>query len=90
MKTPDNPLAAFPIKWRLGIYTALALIGLALGALNVGMLAAGAMVPGWLTGALAAVPFLLTGLGFTAATHVPAAPDAEKRPYGLKEGVYTR
>lgn len=72
----ENPLAAMPTRVRTYVYLVLALIGLALGALNVGLLAAAVAIPAWLTGSLAALPFLMTGLGFTAATHVPAAPDA--------------
>lgn len=79
----DNPFNAIPTRVRTYVYLTLALIGLALGALNVGLLAAAVAIPAWLTGSLAALPFLMTGLGFTAATHVPAAPDAmRERQHG--------
>ena len=76
----NNPLAAIPAKYRVYVYMTLALIGLALGATQVGFAAVGAANPEWLVAALAVVPFVMSGLGFTAATHVPAAPDVQATP----------
>ena len=50
-------------------YAVYAIIGLALGAVQVGFAAAEAGQPVWLTVALAVFAFLGAGLGFTATTH---------------------
>ena len=51
-------------------YTAYALVGLVLGAVQVGFSAAEAGQPVWLTVALAVFAFIGTALGFTAAGNV--------------------
>ena len=82
----NNPLSAIPAKYRVYVYTVLALIGLALGATQVGFAAVGAANPQWLVASLAVVPFVMSGLGFTAATHVPAAPDVQAAAAPLDAG----
>lgn len=54
------------------VYLVSALIGLALGATQVGYGAASAGQPTWLTVALAVYAFLTAGLGVTSATNVNA------------------
>ena len=56
-------------------YTAYALIGLILGAVQVGFSAAELGQPVWLTVALAVFAFVGTALGFTAAGNVNDDPD---------------
>lgn len=65
-----NPLSYASQSVRQAVYVALSVIGLAVGAAQVGYAAIEASQPNWLTVALAVVPFLAAGLGFTAATHV--------------------
>lgn len=65
-----NPLSYASQSVRQVVYVALSVIGLAVGAAQVGYAAVDASQPDWLTVALAVVPFLAAGLGFTAATHV--------------------
>lgn len=60
---------AFPPKVRAVIYWAAFVIGLGLGATQVGYSAADAGQPTWLTVALAVFAFLAAGLGITAATN---------------------
>lgn len=74
------PTLALPAKARTYVYAIIGLISLTVGAFQVGYAALDAGNPDWLTVALAVVPFLAAGLGYTAATHVPAAPDATARP----------
>lgn len=57
-------------------YTAYALIGLVLGAVQVGFAAAEAGQPVWLNVALAVFAFVGTALGFTARANVPAEPES--------------
>lgn len=69
-------MLAIPAKARTYVYAIFGLVSLAVGAVQVGYAAIGDGQPDWLTVALAVVPFLGAGIGYTAATHVPAAPDA--------------
>lgn len=62
---------AFPPKVRAVIYWAAFVIGLVLGATQVGYSAADLAQPTWLTVALAVFAFLAAGLGITAATNTP-------------------
>ena len=75
----NNPISQLPPKARAGFYAVFATIGVALGAIQVGFAAADAGQPTWLTVALAVYGFLGGAFGFTATTHVPAAPDAHAR-----------
>ena len=63
---------AFPPKARAAIYYAYAIVGLGLGAVQVGYSAAGLGQPTWLTVTLAVFAFLAAGLGLTAASNTPA------------------
>lgn len=55
-----------PAKVRKPLYAILATAFLVIGALQVGFAAVDAGVPGWLTVALAIVPFVASAVGFTA------------------------
>lgn len=57
---------------RKTLYTIYTLLGLALGAVQVGYASADAGTPTWLTVTLAVFAFVGAGLGFTAATNTPA------------------
>ncbi|WP_122262254.1 hypothetical protein [Ornithinimicrobium cerasi] len=63
---------AMPAKVRVYVYAVLGVLSLAVGATQVGYAAINAPAPEWLTVALAVVPFLAAGLGYTAATHTPS------------------
>lgn len=63
-----NPLAEYP-RTRKALYVASFVIGLALGATQVGYGAARADTPTWLTVAFAVYAFLAAGLGVTAASN---------------------
>jgi hypothetical protein len=58
------------------LYSVFALIGLGLGATQVGFASANSGQPTWLTVALAAFAFIGTSVGYTAASNTPAAPSA--------------
>lgn len=76
-----NPLSYASQNVRQAVYIVLSVIGLGVGAAQVGFAAIDAGQPDWLTVALAVVPFLSAGLGFTAATHVrPSAADETPVP----------
>lgn len=55
-----------PAKWRSVAYAVFAVLGLALGAVQVWFASAGAGQPGWLTPAMAVFAFVAAGFGFTA------------------------
>lgn len=57
---------------RKALYTIYTVLGLALGATQVGFAAADNGTPDWLKVTLAVFAFLGAGLGFTAATNTPA------------------
>lgn len=60
-----------PPKARKIIYLVYALAGLAIGATQVGMAAAGVPMPVWLTVTLAVYAFLGGAVGLTATKHTP-------------------
>lgn len=60
-----------PAKARGYIYALIGAVSLAVGAVQVGYASINEPNPTWLTVALAVVPFLAAGLGYTAATHTP-------------------
>ncbi|OAV61158.1 hypothetical protein [Enteractinococcus helveticum] len=64
-----------PPKARKIIYLAYALAGLAIGATQVGMAAAGMALPVWLTVTLAVYAFLGGAVGLTATKHTPTQRD---------------
>lgn len=70
-------MLAIPAKARVYVYSIFGVLSLAVGACQVGYAAIGGAQPDWLTVALAVVPFVGAGIGYTAATHVPEAPDVE-------------
>lgn len=63
-----------PAKVRGPIYSIYAVLGLALGATQVGYAAANAGQPTALTVCLAVFAFLGTAVGYTAASNTPVAP----------------
>ena len=80
-----NPLVYVGDRTRLTIYLILAIIGLALGATQVGYASIEAAQPDWLTIGLAVYAFLGGGLGFTAATHTgPGETDLTPPPEGYE------
>lgn len=66
---------AIPEKARAVVYTIFGILGLGIGATQVGYAAAEAGQPTWLTVSLAVYAFLGTGIGYTAATNTPASPN---------------
>ncbi len=71
----QNPLVGFLTPGiRQKIYAGYALIGLLLGAAQVGFSAAAQGQPTWLTVVLAIFAFIGTALGATAASNVQTAP----------------
>lgn len=62
-----------PARARAYVYGVFGAVSLAVGAAQVGYAAVQTPAPDWLTVALAVVPFLGAGIGYTAATHTPAA-----------------
>lgn len=67
-----NPLESNPTA-RRRTYQVFWIVGLILGATQVGYAAADAGQPTWLTVTLAVFAFLGAGVGYTAARNVPAA-----------------
>jgi hypothetical protein len=67
-------MVAIPAKARAVIYTIYSVVGLCLGGAQVGYSAVPLPAPVWLKVALAVFAFVGGGIGFTAATHTPAAP----------------
>lgn len=65
---------AIPAKARAIVYTIYGVLGLAVGATQVGYAAAEAGQPVWLTVTLAVYAFIGTGIGYTAATNTPTGP----------------
>ena len=61
-----NPLADYPAARRIAYYVTF-LVGLGLGAAQVGFASADAGQPTWLTVALSVFAFLASGIGYTAA-----------------------
>ena len=73
-----------PARYRKIAYLVFALIGLVLGAIQVGYGAASVAQPTWLVVALAVAPFVGSTLGFAAASNVateaPATDEAARAP----------
>lgn len=68
-----NPLAEIiPAAYRSTLYVAFALVGVALGATQVGFASAEAGQPTWLTVALSVYAFIGGAMGFTASANTPA------------------
>lgn len=67
----SNPLNYVSDRARLTVYAVVATVTLIIGAIQVGYASLEAPQPDWLTVALAVVPFLAAGIGYTAATHTP-------------------
>lgn len=63
-----------PTQYRARAYRVYAIVGLALGGVQVGYSAAESGQPTWLTVALAVFAFVGTGLGLTAAAYTPTDP----------------
>ena len=59
-------------KVRRWVYAVIGGVSLVVGAIQVGYASLNAGQPEWLTVALAVVPFLAAGLGYTAASHTPS------------------
>lgn len=64
-------MLTIPTRYRTYVYAVIGAVSLAVGAFQVGYAALDQPNPDWLTVALAVVPFLAAGLGYTAATHTP-------------------
>jgi protein-S-isoprenylcysteine O-methyltransferase Ste14 len=60
-----------PARWRKSIYAAYAIVGVLIGAIQVGFAAADIGQPGWLTVALAVYAFVGGAIGLTAKSHTP-------------------
>lgn len=69
----QNPTLALSPKARAITYTGYALLGVALGAVQVGFAAAEQGQPVWLTVALAVYAFVGGAVGFTAVSHTPSS-----------------
>jgi len=69
-----NPLSDHPQARRIAYYVAF-LVGIGLGALQVGFQAAEMGFPTWLKVALSVYAFLAAGLGLTAAQNMPSYED---------------
>lgn len=65
---------------RRKLYITYALVGVTIGATQVGFASADAGQPTWLTVALAVFAFLGTAFGFTASANVPAAAGRNEAP----------
>lgn len=72
-----NISAYIPAAWRKPIYGAFAIIGVLIGAFQVGIAAVGGTDPEWLTVTLAVFPFLAGAIGFTAAANTDSSVDGE-------------
>lgn len=60
-----------PAEWRKPLYRIFAVLGIALGATQVGFAAASAGQPVWLTVSLAVYAFVGSALGFVAQRNTP-------------------
>lgn len=67
-----NPLTTIPPKVRSALYFISFLVGVGLGATQVGYQAAEAGFPVWLKVALSVYAFIAATLGLTAASNTPA------------------
>ena len=66
-----------PAAWRKPIYGAFAVVGVIIGAIQVGFAAAEAGNPLWLNITLAVFPFVAGAVGFTASANTDAAVNGE-------------
>lgn len=71
-----NQTLAIPARARAWVYGAYGAIGVGLGATQVGYATAEVAAPTWLKVTTAVFAFLGGAIGYTAASHTPAAPDA--------------
>lgn len=69
-----------PDKWRKTLYAIYALIGVGLGAIQVGIASAGSEQPVWLTVSFAVYAFVGGAFGLTAASNVPKPTPVERDP----------
>ena len=72
------PTLAIPAAARVYVYAVYSVLALATLLVQIGYAAVEAPQPDWLTVALAVVPALGVGIGYTAATHTPTS-DAQAR-----------
>ena len=68
-------MLAIPSRYRTTVYAVYATLGVSAGSVQVAYAAAEAGQPTWLTVALAVYAYVGGAIGYTAATHVPSAPD---------------
>lgn len=66
-----------PSTWRKAIYVGYAIMGVLIGAIQVGFAAAELGQPVWLTVTLAVYAFVGGAVGLTASTHTPQAKHVE-------------
>ena len=66
-----NPRVFIPAKVRGPVYTSYAVIGVGIGATQVGFAAANAGQPTWLTVCLSVYAFIGGAIGYTAASNTP-------------------
>lgn len=71
-----NTTLAVPAKARNIVYLVFSVVALTVGAIQVGYAAIQEPAPAWLRVALAVVPFVGAGIGYTASTHTPKADSA--------------
>jgi len=69
-----------PSTWRKIIYAGYAIIGVLIGAIQVGFAAAEMGQPVWLTVTLAVYAFVGGAVGLTASSHTPQAKHVESSP----------
>ena len=74
-------MLAIPSRYRTTVYAVYATLGVLVGSVQVAYAAAEAGQPTWLTVALAVYAYVGGAIGYTAATHVPSAPDVAADPY---------
>lgn len=68
-----NISAYIPAAFRKPLYGAFAVIGLTIGAFQIGIASVSGAEPEWLTIAVNVFPFVATAIGFTAASNTTAA-----------------
>lgn len=68
-----NPRVFIPPKVRGPVYTAYGIVGVAVGATQVGFASANAGQPTWLTVVLSVYAFLGGAIGYAAATNTPTS-----------------
>lgn len=71
------PTLAIPASARVYVYAAYSVLALVTLLIQIGYAAIEAPQPDWLVVALAVVPALGVGIGYTAATHTPTTDAAE-------------